>query len=421
MSKGTKEARARRAARRRERREAKNLSVAEAWEKVKSRPGPEKALLDHFREKKGYHKYHKPLEDQELELATLVSERAPKIADRREALWYLANTPWLRPLGEWKPEGKAAETQFRSLVNHLIVKYPMPPFLFQVFTGERGRFNRVTLVENHVWFFFRVAQGESPHKLITSPFSQNGTLGVPLTKRMTHLFMQAPAKMTLVEAARRAQVEVFGGDHRLCRTILGTRLGQRLMPNEGFWMTVIQWFCNHSMVDPVQVGPLIDYIFYLRGEDADFSMKGRSPLALMRGMERWHNALAHIKKLKGKEFEPSGFVPGEWVKKRRMGNGNFITDIWTMKEILTSKDLAKEGREMKHCVYSYGRSIESGRVSIWSLQQNEERCLTVEVVNQQRAVTQARGRLNRKPTPTEAAYLQRWADRNELAVGRYVL
>lgn len=44
-----------------------------------------------------------------------------------------------------------------------------------------------------------------------------------------------------------------------------------------------------------------------------------------------------------------------------------------VKRINSREDLVKEGREMKHCVASYGNAIDSGRCAIYSLEFKEER------------------------------------------------
>ncbi len=70
---------------------------------------------------------------------------------------------------------------------------------------------------------------------------------------------------------------------------------------------------------------------------------------------------------------------------------------------------------MSHCVGSYAGSCASGRVSIWSLRLadasgQETRLLTLEVLNQDRQVVQARQKFNRMPGPKELSVLRRWAE-----------
>jgi hypothetical protein len=440
---GKKQARRNRNADRKRRQERRDTTVAQAWQRAATKKTPLDGLLAHFEEKAADAARakieaaddqigalveslpEKGTPDQAVALAKAVYEKAPKIVNRVHVLWRLANAKWLRPLEDWKPKGKGADTQFRSLVDHLLVEYRMPAFLYQMFNKVEGRWGEAARRrhrappqhppnDRHIDLFIQVAQGASLYKVVKA-----GGLPTPMTKRMCHAFMQSSANSTLIEAVRRVQVEAFGGDLRLLHTLLSTRLGREFRPNEPFWATVIQWFCNHSMIDTAQVGPLMDYITHRRAEETDFSMKGRSPLAMLRGMEAWHGVLAHVRKLHGKPFEPSGFDAGRWEYKRRLPSGGSVPIVWTMTEILASKELATEGRAMKHCVYSYGRSIESGNTSIWSLQKDGERVLTVEVQNRQFAVVQARGKLNRSANPAQRRHLQHWADDNGLDVRRY--
>ena len=78
------------------------------------------------------------------------------------------------------------------------------------------------------------------------------------------------------------------------------------------------------------------------------------------------------------------------------------TFTWSVRELRSYRELAAEGREMGHCVYSYAKSCRSGSTSIWSLGlENEkgqrQRILTIAVEPRARAVTQVRGRFNALP------------------------
>ena len=183
--------------------------------------------------------------------------------------------------------------------------------------------------------------------------------------------------------------------------------------DEEFWLTVLRWFCQHPLLDRRQVGPLLDYVAHRRGEDPAFSMKGRSPLAMLRAMREWHGLLARERVLKGVVFKPSGYK-SLIHKTREDGKGSEI--VWTVDEILTSKALAAEGSDLRHCVYSYVRAIEQGNTAIWSLRCDGQRAVTIEVRNDARQIVQARGARNRYVTSAEYAVIARWAQDNGLLV-----
>lgn len=311
----------------------------------------------------------------------------------------------VRPIRDWEPRGKGCETLFRSLCDHIWAKYPMPAFLWSGFFDQNKEIH--SLVKD-------VARGGSLYT-----YSKEGRFPVPLTRAMVHeLMTKTPGDFSLVRAIRRIQVKTAGGTPRFFQVWAGTRPGQAFgtPAEEVFWASVIDWFSKHPMFDPTQVGPMVDYIVYRRNQDQNFSMKGRSPMAMMRGMDEWHGELAKVRQLKGTAFFPSGFKEFEWTRTTKG-----VQTTWRIKEILTSKELLAEGRELRHCVGSYSYRIESKAVSIWSLSAEpswafEERVCTIEVANSNRSIVQARGKFNKMIETEPFQVMQRWASENALSI-----
>lgn len=343
------------------------------------------------------------------EFLDVVSKRAPRLLtpDYVRPLYYLSAFRWLRPLSDWKPVGKGRDTMFRSLASHLVAKYPMPALLWGAFFEQQAEAESLLHVVEHV------ASGGSLFKL-----SKEGAFRVPLTRQMCHDLLTLPGDR-FIEGVRTAQARAFGGSPSLVRAWVTHRVGASILTRraEEFWLTVLQWFCQQGMLDYQQVHPLLDYIGYRWNEDNDFSMKGRTMTALMTAMEEWHTGLTRAKALNGKTYEPSGFKPLRYTLKDREG----VIRSWKLQEVLTGKELAAEGRAMHHCVYSYGPSIEEKKASIWSMTQEGERRLTVEVRNNEKAIVQARGPSNRLATAAEAKILVRWANDNGIAIWPRVL
>lgn len=333
-----------------------------------------------------------------------IFRRAPKLLnkDHLKALWRMyALNDWLRPLEEWRPRGHSEGRLYRGLVDHLYAKYRTPGFLYSAFQNN----------DDETLLFVHLAQGGSVVGAVKSRM-----LPTVMTSRMCHLFMQETEADTIPRAVRAAQLRACGGSSRMIHAVGRTFLGERFWgPQEEFWLTVLQWLGAQPMLDPVKVGPLLDYIRHRRGAQPAFSMKGRSILVLLREMEAWHEELARKKILRSEVFIPSGFTPGEWDLSLRDEQDNVLEfDVWTVKEILSSKELQAEGRSLHHCVFSYGHRVQEGKVSIWSLARNGERLLTVSVSNESRRITEARGLCNRMPQGRETPMLQRWADQNRL-------
>jgi len=351
------------------------------------------------------------------EILEVLDKKAPRLAETTmlNAFQQIARLPFLRAPRDWKPKGKGRETLFRGLCEHLLAKYPMPQFLWSAFSDGDAA--------THGPFVAFVAGGGSVYEAV-----KKGLLNVPFTRKMCHDFMATPSDVTFLRALRRTPVFAFGGSERFLNVWMTSQAGRVLhaKETEAFWMVVLEWFGKHPMLNPDQVGPLVDYILVRRREDPDFSMKGRSPLAMIRGMEEWHTNLAREKAIHGATYALSGFRDFETTKGTRDSSGNYITETWKVKEILTSKALAEEGRKLGHCVYSYSWSVEKGQVSIWSmtcessLSASPERAVTIELRNANRKIVQVRGKFNRRATAREFQVLKDWAGLNNLEIGSYL-
>jgi hypothetical protein len=149
-------------------------------------------------------------------------------------------------------------------------------------------------------------------------------------------------------------------------------------------------------------------------------MKDRTPEALLRSVADWHRDLGRHRTAPVISWDSSGIAPYRFVE----GQGD-NERVFTITELLSSRELIEEGRAMSHCVGSYAHSCVSGRVSIWTLKLldasgQETRLLTVEVVNHTRQIVQARGKLNMIPTSDHRAILRRWADSGGPAMSKWL-
>ena len=415
------------------RREAKNLAKIQLTPRKK--PKILSAALDAMNgdpNPRDPWSFHSVLENQagteraEKFIEIIRRTRRSRIVDSKlavEAVWELAGMEWIRPLASWKSKGTKAETKFRSLARHLTCRYAMPEFLFTAFfihipirglvAGPR------TAVQNKaqmIRLFEYLAGGGSVKKAV-----RDDMLPVAFTKRMCHEFMQGPASGDIYTAIRYAQVRSSGGDERLSRAIASTRLGRGLHDanTEDRWLLALAWFCRQGMLNPDSVGPLVDYIEH-RYQEADFEITGRSVAAMTRGMEAWHELLA----LQGRNRNEFGGDTYSYrkppAKFESTGLEPVLQDysgiLYSVEEILTMNELRTEGSAMRHCVSSYWHRIESGQTSIWTLQRDGSRALTIEVDNTTRAVVQARGACNAPPKGDERMVMYNWATKNNLRV-----
>jgi hypothetical protein len=309
---------------------------------------------------------------------------------------------WIRPIEEWFPKSRGRETGYFEMVRHLLTSYDVPGFLDSIWLRDpRAPENQ----RHHTWYLHLGNGGN----IRTAP----GFFG-HLTKRMAHLFLQAPRHYRVEHAVRAAQVRALGGDDDLVRAVIRTRLGE-VIENEDFWLTVIQFFVNNPMLDPAQVGPIVDYIYIQKYAPQDvlqpgggvvegppphpnFSIKARSADKLVRLVEEWHGDLAAEDYVALKEWKRGAYRPFEHEETDETGQQR----VWTIDELCSSWELAIEGKALCHCVRSYANRCVAGKVSIWSTQvrvgeADPQNVLTVAVDNKEDKITQYRGKFNMTP------------------------
>lgn len=338
----------------------------------------------------------------------------------------LAKVTHLREVKDWSPQGKSRDTLFRSLCNHLLAKYPTPPFLWSVFDENDANANVLGPLVVHV------AGGGSLFQ-----YCKSGKVPFALTRAECLEFMKTPADMGIVAALRRVQVKSEGGDHRLYEVWHGLERSKSFgtPEEEAFLRTVLRFFARNPMLSRVQIGPVCDYVFRRFRQDPAFSMQGRTVAAVTRAMEDWHRELGIERRPAGLRrtwvendappvtFQRSGIrgyrVERDDAQAKRNGFSNVI--VYTIQEVLTSDALREEGRKLHHCVYSYRSEIVAGAKSIWSLSVADEltpmvKLVTIEVNNKTKAIVQARGACNRMPKANEDRIIIDWASKNGLSV-----
>ena len=325
-----------------------------------------------------------------------------------QALMALAyhHRDWIRPLEEWscvEPKDGLPRRcdQFFSLVNWLLARYEVPVPMHSVwFEGvdERG-------LQQQAWFK-HLANGGNIRDLDTP---------IHFTRRMAHQFQHVPRLGTIEKSMRWAQVVAMGGNRFLASAILKTRLGRQYEEDE-FWSGVVLFLVNNAMMDPTWAGPIVDYVHNMKfaprrivqegggvvegpPEQPNFTMKGRSANKILRQVEAWHGQISREEFVDFQSWPASVFRSWEMDDEtEELGKVK-----WSVQEMLSSWELAAEGRAMNHCVVSYSNQCADGKTSIWSIcahlegAEERENVLTVAVDIRERAVTQARGRYNASP------------------------
>jgi hypothetical protein len=360
------------------------------------------------------------------EMLSCARERAPRLFDAPvtegrhpgvDALVHLARFrgSHIRPVTDWAGTSASWRVAIASLAHHLICAYTVPMFLASAWYATDAGADR-----KRGWFVAH-SRGARFRSLV---------LPIAMTRKMEHIFLASPDHLPIEQAIRRADLLALGAPAGIVKAVLSSRLAADLRDGE-FWRTVWMFFiANAADLDPMQIGPMIDYIQAVRQDQitieaqdgamgfhqrlAAFSMKGRTVQSMVRSMGDWHRSLGGGSS--GFSWVRSPFEP--WTFNEPGRDDSERPRRWHMMELTNSAQLRREGAALHHCVASYADRCYRGVSSIWSLRlwQGEKvhHVLTVEVDARRRAVIQARGLANRVPSGRSLRLLQDWAVRERL-------
>jgi hypothetical protein len=301
------------------------------------------------------------------------------------------------------------------LAHYLICEYRVPAFL-----AASWHTTDAAADKKRGWFVAH-SRGASFRSL---------DLPIVMTRKMEHIFLASQDHLPMEHAIRRAELLALGTPAEFVKAIMSTRLATDLRHSE-FWRTVWMFLiANAGDVDPMQIGPMIDYIQAVRHDririetqggmmEFDpplpaFSMKGRTVQSMLRLMQDWHKSLG------------GGSAAFSWIRspfqpllyEEQSQDSSERPRRWQMMELTNSAQLRSEGAALHHCVASYSDRCYRGNSSIWSLRlwhgEKIHHVLTVEVDPRRRAVIQARGRANRAASGRPLRLLQDWAIRERL-------
>ena len=359
----------------------------------------------------------RPLNEQDRSafrmLLLAVEERGAAMLRERKHIGGIArlarfSSRWLRTPAGFSARSYNAARQFGELARFLLAKWPVPRF-FDSAWGETSN-------DTHREWFIHIGAGHNLRTADGPPF--------PLTKLMAHHALMAPDDFSISSALRWGQVRALGGSERLAHAVVGSWLREP-QADELFWLSVVQFFVANPMLDPRQVGPIVDWIRNQRFvrepqrivngvacgggiPQPNFSMKGRSVQSVLRQVERWHRELSRTPVRAALSWPTCG-VPGF----ERIEGIEGSQRIVRIDEILSSADLQDEGRAMHHCVASYAHTCARGNSAIFSLKIDSgaglDRRLTIELDVRSKRIIQARGRYNAMPQPLDERYLRNWA------------
>ena len=306
---------------------------------------------------------------------------------------------WRNDIYKWKPCSKSADAQMKELVNYLFCQYSIPAFMYKAFFEEKD-----TIQIN---WSIHLASGRKVKEMRDVP--------IPFTQKTGHYFLHAPANYSIAEALRWAQVKALGGDDKLAARVVASWLGNKPYSNEDFWERFIQIVIQGGMFNLNKLTELIDYVREAKRENAGYHLKGRTLQSLLRQSDEWHSRFVH-KSRAATIWKPCG-IEGVRIERKSC--------IIKLEELTEGKQLAEEGRAMKHCVASYTWYCANGKTAIFSLRKYEagfvqDIMATIEVNLALKRIVQAKAKMN-KPISDEAKkYMTDWAEKEGLMINAYL-
>ena len=337
---------------------------------------------------------------------------------------------WRRDVEDWVAENSKAEEGeigsshltriFRSLVQHLFVKYSVPPMMYDCWfhTAE-------VALPSDLAVFLHLAAGHSIRTART---------GISCGKKTAAHFLHAPTGLSVPQALRWAQVRAMGGEKRLALQIATSVIGEN-SENPDFWKSVIHWFVAAQNLDLRFVRPIIVFLNNQRFGVGNFqrmqydhrgnpravtdppaqprlTMARRKPDSLVRDMLAWQALRDSYGRNTSLIWDPSEIEPFEFIDAEGTE--------WRIRELRGNGSLAHEGSSMRHCVADYAELCAVRATTVWSLTAGQngsvKRSLTIEVDPDTNQILQARGLANRLPHSAELAVVRRWAVHEKLSL-----
>lgn len=305
---------------------------------------------------------------------------------------------WIRPLHSWLPQGADERSKLFSLLDHLLIQYPVPPFLYAEWLTplEIGRIKWIG------WFIL-LGAGRSLHRAAL-------TFGWTIARKFQAYFLAAPPDITPTEACMYAEILRLGGSSLEFRR-LQRNAGFVIDPTEisaqpsylTFWQETVIWLSrNRNVMSDEEVDLILAWAMhqYTEAERAaarPFLWRGRSA----------RRALEAAREYRRQVERP--FTAYVW---QRHGWDWRYSDeaarTWSFVELTTGQELFHEGQALHHCVASYTARCAAGYSAIISLRHEEVRRITIEINPYIKQIVQARGLQNRLPTAQEQTVINQW-------------
>ncbi len=304
----------------------------------------------------------------------------------------------------WIKKSNNARRILITLVKHLLVKYDTPEFMYDCwFSAE---------CHQYIGGFIDAAQGSNIRKTNT---------GIKLSKRAAGLIFNVPSYFGYMQGLMWCSLKARGFENSFISKIIPVMGLQRFLNDTELKIQWLQILSDNTSLAAQHFNVLHDYLMDCLEQNENYSLKGRNINALVRQAKQWQKDIELMNDGKGKfKWKRSEIKETTTIKELR----DVIAEIKVI-ELLTSVQLQREGRHMKHCVGLYSKECIYMESRIFSIRYEDSRnktktLATVEVEIKKRLISQAKAKCNESISDLTMAVLKDWAELNNLSIDNYL-
>jgi hypothetical protein len=308
---------------------------------------------------------------------------------------------WIKEINEFKLKTKNTNKALTALIEHLFCKYQINNIFTELMSDKKNSI-----------VFIKIANGESPRKVIEDYLPHFN-----LTKKMIHKLNIEKTTLSFKKRIRELQLTDY--QNKIIVEVLNSYKCEDFIEDEELFLDYLNYMNNQdfSMFSSSQIMPIFDYVKHIKNlynqRGSSFEIKNNTLENLYNGMLDWHKELGKTKH----DYQWEGLKFNDYIRTHEKELTAETKEV-LIKELTSSNELRKEGKEMKHCVASYATNCKRGICFIFTLKVKEYNSLlikskaTIEVRNGR--VVQVKSKHNQDVTKSNMNYIEEWKKENSI-------
>jgi hypothetical protein len=311
---------------------------------------------------------------------------------------------WLRSPSSFRPSGASLFERMASLLEHLLLAYPTPRFLYAAAS------NLDTLAQLR-WLAYLVVlgQGGSLRRLTELASRRWPREWAAIPQKLVGCLWRVDERLSPRDGLMAAEVLRLGGSEVEYRRLAGVAAFM-MDPSSSddepgwleFWRATVGWLVRHrDALDDESATAILIWARHMQIEfrraGLSFSWRGRAVASALREATAYRQSW-YQPRSRSLSWRHHGL---DWA-------GRVDDDEWSICELTTSAALLEESRAMSHCVRGYDHACFQGRTAIFSLRQAGCRRVTIEMHLRSKRVVQAKRAFNAEPSAVELSVIERW-------------